>query len=107
LNTIRIQSGGPFLLRRGRYGNAGSLIADNPAANGSLWFSADNKRGAVVDDLGPGLLIVGTTVKGGAMAILTTYSQDDAAFEQTSHGGPPGGASIIRMLRRRSRESCC
>jgi hypothetical protein len=60
------------------------LIADNPAANGSLWFSADNKRGAVVDDLRPGLLIVGTTAKGGAMAILTTYRQDDAAFEQTS-----------------------
>ena len=60
------------------------LIADSPAANGSQWFSADHQRGVVVDDLGPGLLIVGTTAKGGAMAILTTYGQDDDAFGKTS-----------------------
>jgi uncharacterized protein YndB with AHSA1/START domain len=60
-----------------------TLISDSPAATGQRWFSADNQRGVVVDDLGPGLLIVGTTSKGGAMAILTTYGQDDAAFERT------------------------
>ena len=59
------------------------LIADSLAVTGQSWFTADNQRGVVVDDLGPGLLIVGTTSKGGAMAILTTYGQDDAAFERT------------------------
>jgi hypothetical protein len=60
-----------------------SLIAGSPAAAGRPWFTADNQRGVVVDELGPGLLIAGTTSKGGAMAILTTYGQDDSAFERT------------------------
>ena len=73
-----------FFSAEGTTSTPDDLIADSPAANGSQWFSADNQRGVVVDDLGPGLLIVGATAKGGAMAILTTYSQDNAAFEQTS-----------------------
>jgi uncharacterized protein YndB with AHSA1/START domain len=60
-----------------------ALIAGSPAATRQQWFTADNQRGVVVDDLGPGLLIVGTTSKGGAMAILTTYGQDEADFERT------------------------
>jgi uncharacterized protein YndB with AHSA1/START domain len=61
-----------------------NLIADSPAGSGTPWFTSENQRGVVVDGLGPGLLIVGRTAKGGAMAILTTYGQDGAAFEQTS-----------------------
>jgi uncharacterized protein YndB with AHSA1/START domain len=59
------------------------LLADSPDASSTQWFTSDHQRGVVVDDLGPGLLIVGTTSRGGAMAILTTYGQDDDAFERT------------------------
>jgi len=59
------------------------LVADSSAASGSQWFTSDNQRGVVADDLGPGLLIVGVTPKATAMAILTTYGQDDPAFEHT------------------------
>jgi hypothetical protein len=59
------------------------LIAVSPAGNGEEWFTAENQRGVVVDDLGPGLLIVGTAKDNRAMAILTTYGQDDAAFART------------------------
>jgi uncharacterized protein YndB with AHSA1/START domain len=72
-----------FFSAEGTASTPEGLIADSPAASGAQWFAADNQRGVVVDDLGPGLLIVGATSKGGAMAILTTYGQDDAAFECT------------------------
>lgn len=61
-----------------------TLIAGSPAPGGRVWFTAENQRGVVVGDLGPGLLIVGATAKGGAMAILTSYGQDDDAFGRTS-----------------------
>ena len=58
------------------------LIAVSPAANSEQWYAAEN--GVVVDDLGPGLLVVGTTANAkGAMAILTTYGQDDTEFART------------------------
>jgi hypothetical protein len=72
-----------FFSAQGTASTPEDLIADSPAASGPQWFAADNQRGVVVDDLGPGLLIVGTTSIGGAMAILTTYGQDDATFERT------------------------
>jgi hypothetical protein len=73
-----------FFTGEGGAASPSNLIADSPAANGQHWFAAENQRGVVVDDLGPGLLIVGAKPSGnGAMAILTTYGQDDAAFEKT------------------------
>lgn len=64
---------------------AEALLASSPAAGGEPWFAAEHQRGAVVDELGPGLLIVAVKPGGdGAMAILTSYRQDDAAFARTA-----------------------
>ncbi len=48
-------------------------------------FTAENQRGVVLDDKGPGLAVVGETPArpgkdAGAMVIVTTYGQDDAEF---------------------------
>lgn len=60
------------------------LVASSPASGGEPWFAAEHQRGVIVDDLGPGLLVVGVKPDGaGAMAILTTYHQDDAALATT------------------------
>jgi uncharacterized protein YndB with AHSA1/START domain len=73
-----------FFTGEGAAVSPSQLIADSPAADGEQFFTAENQRGVVVDDLGPGLLIVGAKPNGnGAMAILTTYGQDDRAFDET------------------------
>jgi hypothetical protein len=57
-----------------------------PTARGETWFVASRQIGVTLDDLGPGLLVVGERPRladrpgGGAMAILTTYGLDDARF---------------------------
>lgn len=64
--------------------SADALLASSPAAGGRPWFSDTNQRGVVVDELGPGLLIVAMKPGGaGAMAILSSYRQDDPGFEHT------------------------
>lgn len=53
---------------------------------GQLWFRSANQLGVTVDEWGDGLLVLGATPEspsqphGGAMAVLTTYGLDDAAF---------------------------
>lgn len=53
---------------------------------GQLWFSSPHQLGITVDEWGDGLLVLGATPEsprqphGGAMAVLTTYGLDDAAF---------------------------
>jgi uncharacterized protein YndB with AHSA1/START domain len=51
------------------------------------FFASEHQRGLVLDDLGPGLLVLAETPgrpghEPGAMAIVTTYGLDDAAFER-------------------------
>lgn len=62
-----------------------TLAATSPAAGGEQWFAADNQRGLLVEGLGPGLAIIGVKPADGdaAMAIVTTYGQDDATFAST------------------------
>jgi len=77
-----------------------SLGVDNPVAGerfdvsdpsrplraGEVWFVSDHQVGLTLDDLGPGLVVAGikptspASPDGGAMAILSTYGLDDAAF---------------------------
>jgi len=49
------------------------------------FFSTDNQRGLVLDNLGPGLVVLGETParpgqRPGAMVIVSTYGLDDDAF---------------------------
>jgi hypothetical protein len=68
--------------------SAQSLLASSPTSrrgDGQPWFAAERQRGVVVDELGPGLLIVAVKPGGaGAMSILTSYRQDDEAFAGTA-----------------------
>jgi uncharacterized protein YndB with AHSA1/START domain len=52
-----------------------------------VFYRAENQQGYVLDDLGPGLLVVGLTParpgkEPAAMAIVTTYGLDDDVFER-------------------------
>lgn len=59
---------------------------DSPLDAGEVWFRSEHQLGLTLDDLGPGLLVLGAkpvspaSPDGGAMAILSTYGLDDAAF---------------------------
>jgi uncharacterized protein YndB with AHSA1/START domain len=73
-----------FFTGEGAAAQPSQLIADSPAAHGEQFFTAENQKGVLLDDLGPGLLIVAAKPSGnGAMAILTTYGQDQEAFDHT------------------------
>lgn len=59
--------------------------ADEPDLRGRGWFSSDHQVGVTVDSLGPGLVIAAdkpdaTGAYKGAMVIVSTYGQDEAAF---------------------------
>jgi hypothetical protein len=67
------------------------LLKTPPIELGEPWFSATHQQGVVLPSVGPGLLI--TAVKepvlgedgqefADAMAILTTYGLEDAAFRE-------------------------
>jgi len=58
------------------------------ALRGQGWFLADHQTGVTVESLGPGLVVAadkpdGSGASKGAMVIVTTYGQDDAAFART------------------------
>jgi hypothetical protein len=59
--------------------------APTPVA-GEAWFAGQRQIGLTVDELGPGLLVMGerpplaSRPDGGAMAIVTTYDLDDEQF---------------------------
>ena len=60
---------------------------DEGLAEHPVFFRAEHQQGYVLDDLGPGLLVVGQTParpgkEPAAMAIVTTYGLDDDAFER-------------------------
>lgn len=55
---------------------------------GRGWFVAEHQVGVTVDSLGPGLVVAAdkpdpTGASKGAMVIVSTYGQDDAAFDRT------------------------
>jgi uncharacterized protein YndB with AHSA1/START domain len=49
--------------------------------SGQVWFRSANQVGLTVDGWGDGLLVTGLTRASQAMAVLSTYGLDDAAFE--------------------------
>jgi hypothetical protein len=57
------------------------------SVSGEVWFTAANQVGFTVDSWGDGLLILGMAPEspahpqGMAMAVLTTYGQDDEAYQ--------------------------
>jgi hypothetical protein len=62
--------------------------ADAPSPiTGAEWFRSDHQVGHTVEEWGDGLLVVGdappspTKPDGGAMAVLSTYGLDEAAFD--------------------------
>jgi uncharacterized protein YndB with AHSA1/START domain len=82
-------TGDPFAalgLDRTATGRYTAELAGEPVS-GEVWFTSANQAGFTVDSWGNGLLIVGTAPvsparpHGGAMAVLTTYGQDDAAYQ--------------------------
>ncbi|MBA3797923.1 MAG: hypothetical protein H0X18_02210 [Geodermatophilaceae bacterium] len=59
--------------------------ADEPDLRGRGWFSSDHQVGVTAESLGPGLVIAAdkpdaTGDYKGAMVIVSTYGQDEAAF---------------------------
>lgn len=81
-----------------------ALVATSPAAGGDLWFASANQRGVVVDDLGPGLAVVGVKPADGdaAMTIVTTYGLDDGGLADTRdawtawwHGHHPDAPAAV------------
>lgn len=48
---------------------------------GQVWFRSANQAGFTVDGWGDGLLIIGAAGASRAMAVLTTYGQDDEAYD--------------------------
>ena len=79
-----------FLMARGPADGVPTLLKTPPVKLGEPWFQAANQQGVVLPSLGPGLLITAAKppVAGGdgpmgadAMAIITTYGLDHAAFE--------------------------
>ncbi len=82
--TVFLMSGGPA-------DAISTLLTTPPVELGEPWFSSSNQRGTVLPSVGPGLLIVAAKkpVVGeegppaaDAMAIVTTYGLDDAAFDE-------------------------
>ena len=80
-----------FLMARGSTDGLGTLLSTPPVELGEPWFEAAHQRGLVLPSLGPGLLITAAKVPVGgeagpmaadAMAIITTYGLDDAAFDE-------------------------
>jgi uncharacterized protein YndB with AHSA1/START domain len=80
-----------FLMARGPADAVPSLLETPPTELGEPWFSSTHQQGVVLPTVGPGLLI--TAVKepqaaedgqqsADAMAIITTYGLDDAAFDE-------------------------
>jgi hypothetical protein len=70
-----------------RPGQAYALDGERtPTAAGHVWHVAARQTGVTLDQLGPGLLVVGEQPRtaarpnGGAMAIISTYGLDDTRF---------------------------
>lgn len=62
--------------------------SDGLDLHGQGWFVAAHQTGVIVDSLGPGLVVAadkpdGHGVTKGAMAIVTTYGQNDTDFART------------------------
>ena len=79
-----------FLMARGSADGVPTLLKTPPVKLGEPWFQAANQQGVVLPSLGPGLLITAAKAPvagedgpmgADAMAIITTYGLDDAAFE--------------------------
>jgi hypothetical protein len=82
-------TGDPFTalgIDRATTGRFTAEVAGEPVS-GDVWFTAANQAGFTVDSWGDGLLIIGgvpaspTHPQGSAMAVLTTYGQDDATYQ--------------------------
>lgn len=65
-------------------------LAEEPPLGGGVWFQSERQRGLLLEDLGPGLLITAALPGGAeqesgirAMAVVTTFGQDDEAFAAT------------------------
>jgi hypothetical protein len=80
-----------FLMGRGPVDGLATLLATPPVELGDPWFSSAQQRGMLLPSVGPGLLITAAKppVLGDdgrqtadAMAIITTYGLDDAAFDE-------------------------
>ena len=80
-----------FLMGRGPVDGLPTLLTTPPVELGESWFSSAQQRGFVLPSVGPGLLITAAKppVPGedgrqtaDAMAIITMYGLDDAAFDQ-------------------------
>ncbi len=59
--------------------------ADEPDLRGRGWFATDHQVGVTVESLGPGLVVAAdkpdtTGAYKGAMVVVSTYGQDEAAF---------------------------
>ena len=79
-----------FLMARGPADGVPTLLKTPPVKLGEPWFQAANQQGVVLASLGPGLLITAAKAPlvgedgpmgADAMAIITTYGLDDAAFD--------------------------
>ena len=80
-----------FLMARGSADGLSTLLKTPPVELGEPWFEAAHQRGVVLPSLGPGLLITAAKepvageagpMAADAMAIITTYGLDDAAFDE-------------------------
>lgn len=72
------------LMGDGSPAGTAALWEQPPSRLGADWFSTATQRGVRLPDLGPGLLIIASKATGAdqvfAMAVITTYGLDDAAF---------------------------
>jgi hypothetical protein len=80
-----------FLMARGSADGLPTLLSTPPVELGEPWFSSAHQRGVTLPSLGPGLLITAAKepvsaedgpMAADAMAIITTYGLDDAAFDE-------------------------
>jgi hypothetical protein len=81
-------TGDPFAAMGIDRATAGRFTAElaGESVSGEVWFTADNQTGFTVDSWGDGLLVLGnppspTHPDGSAMAVLTTYGQDDEEYQ--------------------------
>jgi uncharacterized protein YndB with AHSA1/START domain len=80
-----------FLMARGSADGLATLLKTPPVELGEPWFQAAHQQGVVLPSVGPGLLITAAKepvagedgpMAADAMAIITTYGLDDAAFDE-------------------------